>query len=90
MCYADQIGGLLRKLRLYTMQIPESTLDALMKAGRVEVVNEHTFDKLFYSLIGLDLYDEVAGLSWEDMFFDCGRIGILKEKIFNDLFCIFR
>lgn len=61
--HADQIGGLLRKLQPYTVQIPESTLDELLKAGRVEVISEHTFGKQFYSLIGLDLYDEVAGLS---------------------------
>jgi len=27
---------------------------------------EKNFGKQFYTLIGLDLYDEVAGLSWED------------------------
>ncbi|MCR1837496.1 CRISPR-associated helicase Cas3' [Pasteurella caecimuris] len=64
--HADQIGGLLRKLQPYTVQIPESALDALLKAGRIEAINEHTFGKQFYSLIGLDLYDEVAGLSWVD------------------------
>lgn len=64
--HADQIGGLLRKLQPYTVQIPESALDALLKAGRIEAINEHTFGKQFYSLIGLDLYDEVAGFSWED------------------------
>ncbi|MCF7528705.1 CRISPR-associated helicase Cas3' [Neisseria lisongii] len=67
--HADQIGGLLRKLQSYTVQIPESALDALLKAGRIEAINEHTFGKQFYSLIGLDLYDEVAGLSWENMAF---------------------
>ncbi|WP_416623812.1 CRISPR-associated helicase Cas3' [Neisseria sp. S1] len=71
--YADQIGGLLRKLQPYTVQIPESALDDLLKAGRVEVINEHTFGKQFYSLIGLGLYDEVAGLSWED-------VGFLKRE----------
>lgn len=67
--HADQIGGLLRKLQPYTVQIPESALDALLKAGRIEAINEHTFGKQFYSLIGLDLYDVVAGLSWEDVEF---------------------
>lgn len=27
---------------------------------------DQNFGKQFYTLIGLDLYDEVAGLSWED------------------------
>ena len=64
--YADHIGGLLRKLQPYTVQIPEKALAALYKAGRIELINEKNFGKQFYTLIGLDLYDEVAGLSWED------------------------
>ena len=67
--HAEQIGGLLRKLQPYTVQIPADALDALLKAGRIEAINEKTFGKQFYSLIGLDLYDEVAGLSWEDVGF---------------------
>ena len=66
---AEQIGGLLRKLQPYTVQIPAGALDALLKAGRLEAINEKNFGKQFYSLIGLDLYDEVAGLSWEDVGF---------------------
>ena len=64
--HADHIGGLLRKLQPYTVQIPEKALAALYKAGRIEPINEKNFGKQFYTLIGLDLYDEVAGLSWED------------------------
>ena len=67
--HADHIGGLLRKLQLYTVQIPEKALAALYKAGRIEAINEKNFGKQFYTLIGLDLYDEVAGLSWEDTSF---------------------
>ena len=63
---ADHIGGLLRKLQPYTVQIPEKALAALYKAGRIEPINEKNFGKQFYTLIGLDLYDDVAGLSWED------------------------
>ncbi|WP_281703952.1 CRISPR-associated helicase Cas3' [Aggregatibacter kilianii] len=64
--HADRIGGLLRKLQPYTVQIPEKALAALYKAGRIEPINEKNFGKQFYTLIGLDLYDEVAGLSWGD------------------------
>ena len=63
--HADHIGGLLRKLQPYIVQIPEKALAALYKAGRIEPINEKNFGKQFYTLIGLDLYDEVAGLSWE-------------------------
>lgn len=64
--HADHIGGLLRKLQPYIVQIPEKALATLYKAGRIEPINEKNFGKQFYTLIGLDLYDEVAGLSWED------------------------
>ena len=67
--HADHLGGLLRKLQPYTVQIPEKALAALYKAGRIEPINEKNFGKQFYTLIGLDLYDEVAGLSWEDTTF---------------------
>ena len=67
--HADHIGGLLRKLQSYTVQIPEKALAALYKAGRIEPINEKNFGKQFYTLIGLDLYNEVAGLSWEDNIF---------------------
>ena len=67
--HADHIGGLLRKLQPYTVQIPEKALAALYKAGRIEPINEKNFGKQFYTLIGLDLYDDVAGLSWTDSVF---------------------
>ena len=67
--HADHIGGLLRKLQPYTVQIPEKALTALYKAGRIEPINEKNFGKQFYTLIGLGLYDDVAGLSWEDTSF---------------------
>ena len=67
--HADHIGGLLRKLQPYTVQIPEKNLAALYKAGRIEPINEKNFGKQFYTLIGLDLYNDVAGLSWEDVEF---------------------
>ena len=67
--HADHIGGLLRKLQPYTVQIPEKALAALYEAGRIEAINEKNFGKQFYTLIGLDLYDDVAGLSWEDTAF---------------------
>ena len=67
--HADHIGGLLRKLQSYTVQIPEKALAALYKAGRIEPINEKNFGKQFYTLIGLDLYDDVAGLSWDNPYF---------------------
>ena len=75
--HADHIGGLLRKLQPYTVQIPEKALAALYKAGRIEPINEKNFGKQFYTLIGLGLYDDVAGLSWEDTSFLKGESLVL-------------
>lgn len=55
-------------------------LQALFKAGRIETVNEKRFGKQFYSLIGLDLYDEMVGLSWEvNVFIKAEKFSILKK-----------
>lgn len=67
--HADQIGGLLRKLQPYTVQVPERAMQALFKDGRIEAINDERFGKQFYRLIGLGLYDKVAGLSWENSIF---------------------
>ncbi|EXI62048.1 CRISPR-associated protein Cas3 [Mannheimia granulomatis] len=64
--HADQIGGLLRKLQPYTVQIPKSAMEKLYKEHRIELINAITFGEQFYALIGMDLYDEVAGFGWED------------------------
>ena len=68
--HADQIGGLLRKLQPYTVQIPEKALAALYKERLIESLNEQTFGKQFYALVDKqNLYDEVAGFSWTNPYF---------------------
>ena len=67
--HADQIGGLLRKLQPYTVQVPERAMQALFRDGRIEPINDERFGKQFYCLIGLGLYDKVAGLSWDNSIF---------------------
>ena len=68
--HADTIGGLLRKLQRYTVQVPESTLRALLKEGLVEVINDKHFGNQFYALVpGSSLYDAAAGLSWDNTVF---------------------
>ena len=67
--HAEYIGSALRKLQPYTVQIPEKALAALYKAGRVEVLNESKFGRQFWCLIGLDLYDQTAGLNWDNTIF---------------------
>ena len=64
--HADHIGGLLRALQPYTVQIYEKDLAALYKDRLIEQVNEQTFGKQFYALSGkLNVYDE-AGLKMKD------------------------
>ena len=64
--HADHIGGLLRELQPYTVQIYEKDLAALYKDRLIEQVNEQTFGKQFYALSGkLNVYDE-AGLKMKD------------------------
>ena len=64
--HADTIGGLLRQLQRYTVQVPESALKILFGKGRVNVINKEKFGEQFYALIGTDLYDAQAGLNWDN------------------------
>jgi CRISPR-associated endonuclease cas3-HD len=64
--HADTIGGLLRQLQRYTVQVPESALKILFRKGRVNVINKEKFGEQFYALIGTDLYDAQAGLNWDN------------------------
>ena len=56
----------MRALQSYLVQLPQSALDALDLAGRVAFIQRERFGEQFPVLIGLDLYDAHAGLSWED------------------------
>ena len=64
--HADTIGGLLRQLQRYTVQVPESALKILFGKGRVNIINKEKFGEQFYVLIGTDLYDAQAGLNWNN------------------------
>ena len=64
--HADTIGGLLRQLQRYTVQVPEKALCILLKNGRVKIINQAKFGEQFYALIGKDLYDAKAGLDWNN------------------------
>ena len=80
--YADHIGGLLRKLQPYTVQIPEEPLAALYKTGCIKLINENV-EKQFYTLVRLDLYDEVAKLNWEDTGFLKGEVWCFNKKAYD-------
>ena len=78
LAHANHLGGLLRKLQRYAVQVPESALRELLKAGLVEVINDKHFGNQFYALIaGTTLYDPVAGLSWENSAFLAAEQSVL-------------
>lgn len=66
LAYADKVGGILRKLQRYTVQVPESAVKILHSFHRLETLNPNKFGDQFIALIGLDLYDDIAGLSWDN------------------------
>ena len=47
--HADHIGGLLRKLQPYTVQIPEKAFVTLYKAGHIEAINEKNLINILYA-----------------------------------------
>lgn len=64
--YADQVGGIARKLQRYLVQIPEKGVEALMIYGAVRAIQPEKFGNQFLRLENKDLYDQECGLSWEN------------------------
>ena len=65
--FADQVGGIARKLQRYLVQVPEQALKVLMKSGAVAPINQERFGYQFLLLESGHLYDKECGLSWEDL-----------------------
>ena len=64
--YADQVGGIARKLQRYLVQIPEHGIKALRAYGAIQVIQPEKFGDQFLRLENKDLYDPECGLSWEN------------------------
>lgn len=64
--YAEKVGGIARKLQRYLVQVPESGLKAMLKAGAVAPVNHERFGYQFMVVENPALYSEEAGLSWSE------------------------
>ena len=64
--YADQVGGIARKLQRYLVQVPEQGIKALMAYGAVRSIQPEKFGNQFLILENKDLYDPECGLSWEN------------------------
>ena len=64
--YAERTGGLARSLQPYIVQVPQKALEELYRLDHVEIINRVCLGQQFYALIGKELYDPDAGLSWEN------------------------
>ncbi len=64
--YSEFVGATARELQSYLIQVPEKALVALKFAGVVDVIQPKRFGDQFNILINMDIYDEKAGMSWDD------------------------
>lgn len=68
--FAEQVGGIARKLQPYLVQIPRQAFIALADARAIAPVAAERFGDQFWVLTNMDLYDKhVAGLNWENPVF---------------------
>lgn len=64
--YAERAGPIARRLQGYTVQVPERAFQRLEAVGAVAPVCPDRFGNQFIQLINDDLYDDTAGLDWQD------------------------
>lgn len=64
--YAERLGEIPRRLQPYLVQIPRSAVNSLVSVGSIETIGEERFGDQFKLLINNDLYDQRAGLKWDD------------------------
>lgn len=64
--FAESVGGIARQLQRYLVQIPDKGFKELHKSGAIQTVAPERFGDQFWVLINKDLYNDVAGLSWEN------------------------
>lgn len=73
--FADNVGGIARRLQLYTVQVPRQALDALLRAGAVQSLRADRFGDQFRVLVNEDLYSRDVGLSWDNpVFMESGKL----------------
>lgn len=64
--FAESVGGIARQLQRYLVQIPDKGFKELVKFGAIQTIESERFGDQFWVLINKDLYNDVAGLSWEN------------------------
>ena len=73
--YAQGVGGLARKLGVYTVGVPRRARAAMLAAGAAEIVAPARLGDQFIVLSNLDLYTADYGLDWSDpVFRDAERL----------------
>lgn len=64
--YAECVGRIAGKLQQYLVQVPKQAFDALKTAGVIVAIQPERFGDQFWELINQSIYDEAAGLKWEN------------------------
>ncbi|MES1954822.1 CRISPR-associated endonuclease Cas3'' [Salinisphaera hydrothermalis] len=64
--YAEHVGGLARRLRPYTVQVPQAGFNALEQVGAVTTIRPEEFGDEFVVLMNTDLYSPESGLNWSE------------------------
>lgn len=64
--FAESVGGIARQLQRYLVQIPDKGFKELQQSGAIQTIEPERFGDQFWILINKDLYNDVAGLSWEN------------------------
>ncbi|SDU13435.1 hypothetical protein [Nitrosomonas ureae] len=67
--FAENASSIARQLQVYLVQMPEHGFKELLKAGAIKPIKPEKFGDQFWRLTDLDLYDEGAGLSWDNPVF---------------------
>ncbi|MCG7864757.1 MAG: CRISPR-associated helicase Cas3' [Candidatus Thiodiazotropha taylori] len=64
--HAEVVGQIARRLQPYLVQVPERVFLSLKSVGAITEVGAERFDGQFWELINSSLYDDEAGLNWDD------------------------
>ena len=64
--YAEHVGGPARRLRPYTVQVPQPGFRALEQYGAVTTIRPAEFGDEFVVLVNADLYSPESGLNWSE------------------------
>ncbi|MEQ1529556.1 MAG: CRISPR-associated helicase Cas3' [Methylococcales bacterium] len=74
--FAENVGAIARQLQVYLVQIPEHGFKELLKVGAIKPIKPEKFGDQFWRLIDTGLYDDEAGLSWDNPYFIQSEKGV--------------